>query len=160
MADITIDKLVSGFGRMANDIRAGLLRKAGIAAGLEIRNEARQRAPRKTSTLVRSIDQDVKKATATEVEIEIGPQVNYGKWIEQGTGLYGPEKKKIVIVPRRARALRWLNAQGVPVFARRVESPGMKPRPYLAPAFDARNEDAAQTAMVVIWAGVERAIPG
>lgn len=171
---ITIDRLVSGFGQLDSDIKRGLLKQAGTAGALEIRNEARTRVVRRTSNLMRNINAVVTKSNATEVEVEIGPSVKYGEYVEKGTGVYGPNRKPFVVKVKTAKALRWITAQGIAIskagkvskrsagnkyaFAKEVTIQGMKPRPYMVPAFEAKQEDAAQTAMAVIWSGVERAL--
>lgn len=55
---------------------------------------------------------------------------------------YGGRTKPHRIEPVRAQALRWLDGEGSPVFARYVEHPGsnIPARPYLHPALDAEQE--------------------
>lgn len=59
----------------------------------------------------------------------IGTTVSYAKYVEVGTGLYGPRKKKIT--PRTAQALKF-TVGGKTVFAKSVK--GQRPQPFLRPA--------------------------
>lgn len=94
---------------------------------------------RKTGNLGRSIRvQQVTKSSVTVIAGGVGG-VGYARYVEQGTGLYGPRKRKIV--PRTAKVLSWtsggsrLTGKGAGAtrkFARSVR--GRKATPYLVPA--------------------------
>lgn len=63
----------------------------------------------------------------SDTEAVVGTNLYYARWVHDGTGLYGPLKRKIV--PRTKKALHWKGA------AHPVKSvKGMKPRPFLAQA--------------------------
>lgn len=73
----------------------------GQIAGLAVR-EAAIKAPHKTGNLRRSIH----IGTVTETSAQVIAGANYARYIEEGTGLYGPRKRKIVPVTKKA--LRWM----------------------------------------------------
>lgn len=60
------------------------------------------------------------------------------RWQDQGTGLYGPVRRRYEIRPRYAQALRF-TVGGRTVFARRVSHPGVR-----AQRFFARGQEAAR----------------
>lgn len=62
-------------------------------------------------------------ATVDGLEAEIGPTAEYGDFIEEGTGLWGPSHSPYEIP----------NAFGLGIT---VEHPGIQPQPYMGPAFD------------------------
>jgi hypothetical protein len=96
-----------------------------------VQSEARSRAAHRTGTLQRSIQTEV-QGTKGEVMVE----EKYGIWIEEGTGIYGPEGRPIEIVPTSKKALAFMIG-GAPVIVKRVMSPGMKARPFFGPGIDA-----------------------
>jgi HK97 gp10 family phage protein len=100
-----------------------LVRAALVNSTNRIQSTARDKAPHRTGTLQRSI--------LTQVDYPVGQvsvNVKYGTWIENGTGIYGPNATPIV--PVRAKALYW-DGQ---FFARSIK--GMKPRPFFKPAIE------------------------
>lgn len=62
--------------------------------------------------------------------VEIGTNLYYAPYVEYGTGLFGPAGQ--MITPRHAKALHWVDENGEH-FAKAVK--GMKPRPFMHPAF-------------------------
>jgi hypothetical protein len=108
--------------------------------GLLAVREAKLLVPRQTGNLGRSIR--LGRVTATRFELLAGgtSKVGYAAYVEFGT-------KAHVIVPRTKRILAWSanrRLSGSPrtrggrpigpmVFARRVNHPGTKPKPYLVP---------------------------
>jgi len=66
-------------------------------------------------------------ATATGVEGTVGYRAVYARPLEEGSRPY-------TIRPRRAKALRFLGRDGRLVFARSVQHPGLRPRPFLRPS--------------------------
>lgn len=57
--------------------------------------------------------------------------VFYDLFVHEGTGLFGPLKRRIV--PKTKRVLRWLNGAGVAVFARSTK--GQRPNRFMDRAF-------------------------
>ncbi len=67
--------------------------------------EAKKRSPHKTGTNRRSIDWDSPNPKTTR---RIFTTSGYGGFLEIGTGLFGPHKRRIV--PKRKKALFWKGA--------------------------------------------------
>lgn len=68
--------------------------------------------------------------------IRVGTNVHYARYVEEGTGIYGPRKRPIR--PVRAKVLAFVpKGQTRVVFAKQVR--GMRARPYLVPALAAAN---------------------
>lgn len=108
-----------------------LLAQQGVA-------EAKRLVPHQTGHLARTI----RVGTVTETSALVlagGPlNVGYARYVEEGTGLYGPHRRKIV--PRRAKVLRWkgggsrVTGRGKGsrwIVARSVK--GRRATPYLVP---------------------------
>lgn len=70
--------------RMAEDA----LRKAGMAGALLIENAAKQKAPKKTRTLSRSIHSEVIEASRDAVTVQIGTDVEYAAIQEFGGAVH------------------------------------------------------------------------
>lgn len=167
----SIQELQRDFATLDARLRGQILALAGDAAAVVIEEDAQRRAPKRTSTLARSIKHRRVKATSQEAVIEIGPQMKYGAYVEFGTGVHGPNKKPIEIKAKNARALRWLVAQGVSIsggkvrkrsagnqyaFAKSVTIQGSRPQPYLIPAFEEKQGEASETAMAVLFTQVRQ----
>ena len=70
------------------------------------------------------------RVTATRQQFAIASTVDYAKYHQEGTGIYGPKKRRIK--PLKARALRIPVRGGSPLFRRSVEGTPqrmMVPRP-------------------------------
>ena len=93
----------------------------------EVHRAAQARCPG-TGPLRRSIRWEVADRPS-EVRGEVYSDLDYARYVHEGTGLYGPTNRPIR--PRRARALSW-RAGGQRVFAREVR--GAKPQPFLREA--------------------------
>ncbi len=91
-----------------------------------IQETARSKAAHRTGTLQRSILTQVDYPDA-----QVSVDTKYGKWVEQGTGIYGPYQTPIV--PKSGKVMAWNGASG-PAFARSTK--GMKPRPFFKPAIE------------------------
>lgn len=111
----------------------------------------------RTGSLGRSITVGNIQRGTSEKSIEVGTNLHYARYVEEGTGLYGPKKQ--VIRPRTAKVLAWrsvgtgtkLVASGIRrsrgsikprpardvymVFARYTR--GMRPWHYMKGAFEA-----------------------
>lgn len=111
-----------------------MLREVGIRAVAE----AKHLVPRKTGNLGRTIR--LGSVTASSVEVRAGGALNvgYAAAVEFGS-------RPHVILPRRAKALAWgggrtlggrLRAGSSPThFAKRVNHPGTRAKPFLIPGF-------------------------
>lgn len=95
-----------------------MLRRAQV-----VQEAARVQCPKRTGKLSESI---VKRFTeeSGRLGVTIIAAQPYAFWVHEGT-------KAHVILPRRAKALRWF-VDGQPVFARRVNHPGTKPNKFLS----------------------------
>lgn len=104
------------------------------AGAMLIQDAAQQKAPRKTSTLARSITIVPGKMSGKRAQVLIGPTVEYGKWIEFGTGIYARG-------PGGGRKTPWVWRTGDGKF---ITTRGYKPQPYMRPAFDENRQDALE----------------
>lgn len=104
-----------------------LVRAALVNSSNKVQSEARKRAPHRTGTLQRSILTYLKYPLAVV-------QVNekYGIFLEQGTGIYGPENRPIR--PLKAKALVF-KVGGQIIFTKEVK--GIRARPFFAPGIQA-----------------------
>lgn len=83
--------------------------------------------------------------------------VGYARYVEEGTGLYGPRKRRIV--PRRAKVLSWtgggsrLTGRGPGSSRRFAQSvAGRKATPYLVPGAKAAiHKSGVGDAVVKLW---------
>ena len=94
------------------------------------------KAPKKTGTLVRSLHVLVRKISADLMEGRVGTWLEYARYLEEGTGIYGPKKRAITIVAKNKKALYWggSDSNGGPLVIRRVVVKGIQPRNYFADA--------------------------
>lgn len=118
------------------------LRLAVKAGALLIENAAEQKAPKKTSTLARSITTEI-EADSSHAEAKIGPSgaaIPYAAQVEFGG----------TIVPKNAQMLHWVDESGNDVFAKSVTQVA---RPYLRPAWD-ENIDAAEKKVGAVLAAL------
>ena len=90
----------------------------------EIKDELRQATPGRAKALW--IDEEVPQGML------ISNKSNYLPFIIKGTGLYGPYHT--MIVPKKAKALSWVNDAGERVFV--VKSRGMQPNPFVSSAVE------------------------
>jgi hypothetical protein len=119
--------------------------------------EAKKLVPRRTSNLSRTIR--VERVTETNARVIAGgtSQVGYARYVEEGTGIHGPRKRRIT--PRRAKMLSWvgggsrLTGRGSGsrrIFAKSVA--GRKATPYLVPGVKRAVERAGlREAIVKAW---------
>jgi hypothetical protein len=136
-------------------------RKLVTVYALLIEGEARQRVAVRQgnlkSTIHTEFDFSGHRSRAT-----IGTDVFYGPYLEYGTGLWGPKHAKYVILPKNKKALAFFSAaatelgtgralyrsasrrgglvksraRAARVVVRKVIHPGIRPRPFLVPAFE------------------------
>jgi hypothetical protein len=124
--------------------------------GLHAVREAKLLVPRRTGNLGRTIR--IGALTPTYVEVKAGgtSQVGYAAAVEFGSRAH-------VIVPRVASVLAWggprtlggrLRAGGRPTnFARRVNHPGSRARPYLIPGLEKALQITGLDRLVAKWNG-------
>ncbi len=70
----------------------------------------------------------------------------YGKWLEEGTGIYGPMHK--AIVPVSKKILSWVDEDGKRHFAKSVK--GIKPMPILHDTLE-NNKDNIANKIIQYW---------
>ncbi len=115
---------------------------------------------KKTGNLQRSIQ----PGSLTDSSAIVQARAPYAAYIERGTGLYGPSKKKIV--PRNAKTLAWRTGAtrlsgrsrtqgGQPAagwaFAKSVR--GRRPTPYLLPGAKKAAKERGADVVVELWNG-------
>ena len=114
--------------------------KSLLQIGEKLRNEAYEQAPKKTTDLARSII----VYSPRQLEVLVGPSVEYGLYVHEGTGLCGPKHAKYKIVPDGKQALAFklkgrsfaVGAETFKTVGRRVVvmsvmHPGIKPNPFM-----------------------------
>lgn len=74
-----------------------------------------------------------------ENTIYLAHGTEYGGWLEEGTGIYGPTGRKIVPVDKKI--LSWVDANGKRHFAKSVK--GIKPMPILHDTLNSNKENIA-----------------
>lgn len=140
---------------------------------LKIEREAKRSVPVDTGVLRASINSRV-EGWGMVVTGRVGTNRHYGPYVEYGTGLFGPKKRKIT--PTSAQALSWIpKSRGKYVTARsgrRYYKPGqkmteanrvtvrsikgMKPRPFLVPAFESVLPDLQRDLHLIVKSDVTR----
>lgn len=119
--------------RLGDDVAAGM--RAGMQNLVsEIEARAVKEAPVRTSHLVNSITSEVSKNGLQGI---VRATARYAEYVHEGTGLFGPAKREIVILPKKKKALAWPGGRH-PV--KSVKQKGQKPNPFLVRA--AANVDA------------------
>lgn len=112
--------------------------------GRRVVNEAKERAPVDNGRLRSSIAYTI-ELTPTTCALRVGSDVPYARYVEEGTGIYGPRHRRITPVRRQALKFptpRSWNSGRQPrqadrgfVFRRSVA--GSPPNPFLADALQA-----------------------
>lgn len=103
---------------------APILQKAVVEAGKQTRNIEVKEAPHKTGTLQRSI-----KLNFFPIGFELYPTVNYAGYVVSGTQPH-------IIVPVRAKALRFKGRDGQYHYAKKVHHTGTKANPFVERTVD------------------------
>ena len=119
--------------------------------------EAKKLVPRATSNLGRTIRVGTVTDKSAQVVAGGTSSVGYARYVEEGTGIHGPRKRRIT--PRRARMLSWvaggsrLTGRGPGarrIFAKSVA--GRKATPYLVPGVKRAVERAGvRDTIVKLW---------
>lgn len=133
MSGMQVSFKFEGITKLADDAKAAganadvLVKSALVNSATEVQSQQRTRAAHRTGTLQRSILTEIRYPEAI-----VTVQEKYGLYLEQGTGIYGPNATPIV--PKRAKALAF-TAGGSLVFAK--SSKGIKKRPFFVPGYQA-----------------------
>jgi len=118
-------------------------RKTVLQIGERLRNEAYERAPKKRTDLARSIivvpGGDI--GVFESIGCYVGPSIDYGLWVHEGTGKFGPKKRAYPIRPKRKKALKFKPTGATDAILRRgVMHPGIRPQPFMDDAWLAIEE--------------------
>lgn len=92
----------------------------------DVLNTVEIQCPKRTGETSRSFRSDLEVRPNRSIRGRVFSTSDVVGYLENGTGLYGPTRRRIT--PRRARALRF-RVGGQTVFARSVA--GMKPQPFM-----------------------------
>lgn len=120
-SNATISKMLN-----AKDIIDRVAKSTLEKASLLVISQAKQIAPRKTSTLARSITYNVEKSGGDWLS-RVGSNIEYAPHQEYGTGIYG--KTGSPIRPKKAKFLAWKGKTGQMIFARSVK--GVKGKKFM-----------------------------
>lgn len=109
----------------------------------KVKNRALQLCPVDGGRLRTSITAQVLSEPTGPVG-RVGTNVEYGLYIHEGTGIYGPKGQPYTIVPRRRKALAFVwrgaptppNGRGGRHVYKRVTIRGIRPKPFLRDALD------------------------
>lgn len=66
----------------------------------------------------------IRSGQATTYKTTVSTSVSYAPYVEEGTGLWGPENRKYLIIPKKGNTLHWKDSAGHSHFAARVMHPG------------------------------------
>lgn len=111
-------------------------------ASLLVISRSKQEAPRKTSTLARSITYQLGKSGGNW-QSKVGSNVEYAPHQEYGTGIYG---KGSPIRPKKAKFLAWKGKTGKMIFARSVK--GVKGKKYMQKGIDYMSDKISEVSSV------------
>lgn len=104
------------------------------SAGNQVQQLAVAYAPRRTGALANSINLLIQNGGMTATVTADKPYATYD---EYGTGPRGEfGGPPIVILPKKGKYLRFTTKDGKVVYAKRVVSRGMAPRPFMRPAVE------------------------
>ena len=92
---------------------------------------AKEEAPKLTGALARTIAVTKTASEQDEFVRTVTPTRPYAEAVHEGTGLFGPFRRRIV--PKFKRAMRWIGSNGQAVFAR--STAGQQPNRFLDRAF-------------------------
>lgn len=121
----------AAIGAVAQSIAGHQLLLAVKAGAAIVQMAAKEKVPRRTSTLMRSIIVGEEEVKATAASVRVGPSEPYGKHVEYGTGIYAEGGKG------RQTPWRFKTGDGSWVTTR-----GQRPQPFMRPAWD-ENQDKA-----------------
>lgn len=182
MSDVKIigePELIEWFGKLSSEVSQGVLVDAAMAGGLPIQNAAKEKAPRRTRNLSRSIHEEVAEQTAQYVEIAIGTDLEYAAMQEFG-GVVKPKNVKYLAIPLTEEGRQYVSPRDFPrelhpVFGRSgsgvlVDKSGtahyalrksviIPAHPYLRPAADEQEDAAVSATGQVLKTQLDRIAP-
>lgn len=143
--------LADGFHKRATELVT--------SSAFAIEKAAKRLAPVKDNFLKPSIHTDL-DVGPDEIRARVGTDVEHAHYVEYGTGLHGPKGRAYEIKPKTKKALAFAAQAGTElatgralfrsrkgglqrsrtgaqrVVVRKVIHPGIRPQPYMGPAFD------------------------
>lgn len=123
------DKLLAVMRQIRPAMAGGLREVLVDAANRATRRASGDVIKVRTGHLRRTIGPPTVQETATGATGELTVRAKYAPHLEYGTRPYR-------IVPRRGQALRFVDGSGKIRFAKAVNHPGLRPRPFFAPSWD------------------------
>lgn len=133
---------IEGEERVRAALRAGdarvkaALTEIVLAAGEVIRAQAENNVRSISNRVAEAMSKEVVDKRPTRVEVHVGPgkkRAWYAHIIERGAKAHG-------IDPRRKKFLRFIDGS----LHKHANHPGVRPRPFMRPAFDNKKDDAKQ----------------
>jgi HK97 gp10 family phage protein len=154
------------------------LRLAGTAGALPVMNGAKNKAPKRTRNLARSIASEVLESDRSHVLIGIGTDVEYAALQEFG-GTVTPKERQFLTVPLTEQGRQYASARNAPdlhavmkkggqsgvlvdpqgvAHYTLVKSVTIPAHPYLRPALDENRAAASREAGETLRQLIERAV--
>lgn len=154
-------ELVAKLKQLSDEVASQNLVTAVQAGADVIQNAAKQKSPKKTRTLSRSIHQEVLESSKERAVVEIGTDLSYAKIHEYG-GVIAPKKGRFLAIPVSDTAKTSVSPRNFPgklhvrvnggsgvlldadniVHFALVTSVTIPARPYLRPALDENKSRA------------------
>jgi HK97 gp10 family phage protein len=131
---------------VGQSLTGGQLITAVRAGAMVLQVAAKAKAPRRTSTLMRSIGVGEEEVSGTAASVRVGPSEPYGKFVEFGTGVFAEGGG--------GRSTPWRFKAGDGSW---VTTRGQKPQPYMRPAWDETKGQVVQEIRDVMRILVEKA---
>ncbi len=158
-ATVTVNnkELLAKLKQLDDVVAAEALARAATAGALPIQNAAKDKAPKKTRTLARSIHTEVMESSRDSARVEVGTDAEYAA-IQEFGGRIAPKGHPYLAIPLTDQAAGYaprefpgeLHVQGNALVdqagvAQYVLAPSvtLPAHPYLRPAFD-ENQDRAE----------------
>lgn len=107
-------------------------------------NKQRQDVPVDTAATKLSINDHITEASDTKVVDEVGPETNYGPYLEYGTGEFAENGKG------RKGGWFYVDSKGIGHFTL-----GMKPRPYVRPSVIGNEQPIVEAISAAFWAFIQ-----
>jgi HK97 gp10 family phage protein len=126
ISSIGFAELADALGATIDNIQTDL-EQVAIDTAIEVRSAAQDKVPKRSFNLARSII-----AEDTDVGAIVTVNALYGKFVEFGTGLYGPAHH--LITSKNGGPMVWQDGDNT-IFA--MTTKGMHPKPYFIPAVQA-----------------------
>lgn len=138
---LNITLKVPNFSNVVDGL-SNVINKTGQQATVLVSNSAVDKAPRRYGTLKRSIFSQFTSSVGkfSGKVVQDGTVAKYGKWVNEGTGIYGPNKSPIVPVTKPF--LAWKDYSGGWHRAKSVK--GQKAQPFMEPALQENRDKINQ----------------